>query len=412
MVSILPPNQSAGTLIGQGLGQGLASGIERGGNVGFQRALTREALQGLEQTAQRPGQSPFQLASQLIQATAGIPGAERYVGQLFPYLLTELQRGAAIGQSQGQMQGQPISPSAQMQPQGQASSKQVPQQGLEGGVLPRILTQDEILARASSIPGKGIQESIADIEAQNQLAVTQRKLAEKKAESSGIPSQEIPEFMQVGQQFAGERNLDSWYTKTADKFKEYKSAKDALDRAFIPGIGTGIKEKLKGAFVPSLLLGNEDSRQKAIKNLHPTFKRLSDMGFENYARQKLAGEHLSPAEIAEVAHPIPSELVKSLNSLPQASRFPSAKEVGKLEDFIRKNMGTNVSPLALRNKLWDKGYNWEDIAQAFKNATNPKDLTTWQTTEMTDVESNPPLQSLSEIFREWGRIPAFIRGSK
>lgn len=96
MVQILPPPTNVGTQLGQALSQGLQQGLP----MGIQRGMLQKALGGLENLPQ--GSSPFQLASQLIQATAGIPGAERYVGQLFPLLLAQMQ-----GQS---VQGVPPAP--------------------------------------------------------------------------------------------------------------------------------------------------------------------------------------------------------------------------------------------------------------------------------------------------------------
>lgn len=89
MVTILPPKVDAGQLVGQGLGQGLGQGIARGAEIGFQRNLVRNSLQPLKNLP--PDTTPAQLASYIIEATAGIPGGEKYAGTLFQTLLPTLQ---------------------------------------------------------------------------------------------------------------------------------------------------------------------------------------------------------------------------------------------------------------------------------------------------------------------------------
>ena len=434
-IQILPPPTSGSNLIGEGLRQGLASGIERGSNIGFQRKLTQEALQNI-----KPGASAFDVASNLIQATAGIPGAERYVGQLFPLLLQQMQNknafdpdnvNAPSGQTNQSNQplekepGQYVStqgmqqPNRQIQPgQGQAQPQGQNQnfQNLEGGVLPRILTPQEIQAQASRMQMPP-EQALSLVNSINQNNINQRSLAEGKALQSGVPAEELPEFMQAGQEFAGERNLDSWLTKTGERYKEYKSAKNALDRAIVPGFLRGAAEKGKNLNLASMgLLGGlvrgGEFRDKALERIHPTVKRLVDMGFENYARQKLANEHLSPTEISEAIHPLSDEKKASINSFPQASKIPEPIREQRLQKFIKDNVDRNTSLLAMRHKLWEKGYDWQEVANVMRQSLNPNELSRWQNTELTDVETQAPKQSLSEIFRDYGNWIDFIRGNK
>lgn len=102
MVQILPPRQSTGNLIGQGLGQGLASGIERGSQIGLQRNMLQNSLKEAESIAQDPNTTPIQRNLALLKAFAGIPGSERYVGQILPLL----NQQAAFNQKGGGGQGE------------------------------------------------------------------------------------------------------------------------------------------------------------------------------------------------------------------------------------------------------------------------------------------------------------------
>lgn len=88
MVTIGPPKYNVGTQIGKAGGEGLKQGM----NQGFQRGMLQSALKKVEGLGAEGNEAtPFELASALMSATAGIPGAERYVGQLFPLLLAQLQ---------------------------------------------------------------------------------------------------------------------------------------------------------------------------------------------------------------------------------------------------------------------------------------------------------------------------------
>jgi len=84
----LPAQPSASNQIGQALGAGLSSGIEKGADVGFQRGMLQNALKGLENIPTET--TPGQLAQKIMFATAGIPGAERYVDPLYKSLMTDL----------------------------------------------------------------------------------------------------------------------------------------------------------------------------------------------------------------------------------------------------------------------------------------------------------------------------------
>src|ERR1700677_4167022 len=89
-IQILPKPTSLGAEVGGALGQGIAKGSEQG----IQRGLVQHALGQLGDLP--PNASAFDVAKSLISATAGIPGAERYVAQLFPSLLQAAQRRSLL----------------------------------------------------------------------------------------------------------------------------------------------------------------------------------------------------------------------------------------------------------------------------------------------------------------------------
>lgn len=150
MVQILPPKTNLGSQVGQSLAQGLQQGMQQG----FQRGMLQQALKKIEGLGQtQPGQketSPFELASALISATAGIPGAERYVGQLFPLLLSQLQN-QKFGEIPSAGGGMPGAPN-----QGQGISPQmganVQQEGAPQAQPQPISTQNQLTQMKNSLP--------------------------------------------------------------------------------------------------------------------------------------------------------------------------------------------------------------------------------------------------------------------
>lgn len=416
MVQILPPKTNVGTQIGQALGAGLAEGS----NIGFQRGLIQNALKGLENVPK--GTTPFQLASKLLQATAGIPGAERYVGQLFPHLLTSLQSQAAFGNQPGQpseqqaasfggqfAQGVPGTYGATAQELTPSAQQEVG--GAPGGILGSVIPQDQINQQAQQYAqqtGTGLEGATRMQQyllGKNQIALQQRAQAEQKASDLGVPADEIPAFMQLGQKHQNAKTFDDWARSTNRDYREYKNLSKSLDSVIYPGITRGV------LFGPSV-------RESRLKEIDNTVKRLVNLGFEPEVRSKLSESGLSPAEVEERIHPFSRETKIELQKLPhQGPAFQSeeslSKKEEKLKDFMQKNVTNDTSLLALRNRLWqDKGYDWKRIAKVMNEAIDPSRLTAAQTNELGILEREPPRQSLQRIFRDWGSFLQAAKGQR
>ena len=116
-------------------------------------------------------------------------------------------------------------------------------------------------------------------------------------------------------------------------------------------------------------------------------------------RQKLAAEHLSPTEVEERIHPLSKETASKLSSFQPAGKLPEKVKQQKLSSFFKDNITPGVSLLVLRDKLTkDKGYNWEEIGPAIRDAQlQGVKLTPEQNTEMTELETQPPRDSLLNI---------------
>lgn len=403
MVQILPPKTDLGTAIGTALGSGLNQGIQQGTNVGFQRGLLQNALKGLENLPQNS--TPYQLASALMQATAGIPGSERYVGQLFPLLLGQLRSQQAFGQESQQPEN--FSKQFSQQPQGNAPTPT----SQPGGILGSVIPQDQINAQAQQYAqstGTGLEGATQMqnfLKGKNETALQQRALAEQKAADLGVPQDEIPLFMQIGQKHQNAKTFDNWVRDTNRDFKEYKNLSKSLESATYPG------------FVRGLIAG-PSVREGRLKQLDNTVKRLVDLGFEQEVRQKLTTSGLSPTEVEERIHPFSPQTKMELQKLPSPrpnilSSQSASKNDEKLSEFLQKNVTPDTSLLALRQRLWqDKGYDWQKISAIMNQALDPNKLTTAQVNELGILEREPPRQSLSYIFNDWGNFLRTTKGEK
>lgn len=385
MVTILPPRTDVGSNIGAGLGQGLGQGIARGAEIGFQRRLVQNAIKGLENLPK--DSNAFQLASQLIQATAGIPGAERYVGQLFPLLLTQMQGGKI--------------------PEGQATAREG-QLGGEGYLGSAPLTQPQKLAfakelnRTQGIPltdAVNIADTLSKGSEQS-LAYIKNNLVEQ-----GVKGDELIYAMQMAQRDKA-NDPNQVIKNTMLGLDELRS----LERGSPPGaVRAGVN--LLGGPIAKIISGRE-TRDKAIGRIKPVVDRLLEKGYDPIVRGKLSQMGFSPTEIQEIINPLSKETANKLNAFPSPSKDFSKNEES-IADFMLKNLKPNDSLLLLRRKLWkDKGYDWRQVNEGFRIAReNGLQLSPEQDRELGEF-ATPPRDSLLDIFYNAGRFFGSLKGEK
>jgi len=444
MVHVSTPRPSLGEALGNAIG-GLGGQIA---GQEYNRSRTRQDIDRLRQNSQNA--SPLDLAFNLTEAMALNPAIARGIGPLAQTLLPMMRankmfpEGGQSGmqnQPPGQIsQGMDLSTGAQNAP-GQAQNQPIqgeanPQPPTTSGVLPRIMPAEEIQA-LSERAAREMGDPNAAItyqnyyNNQNQIAQQARQAAEQKAASLGVTPDEIPEFLQVGQQFGYEKDLDKWALKTQQAWDTYKNAKTKLDNADIPGWFRGLREGPK-------------ARETSLKRLEGTVQDLVKSGFENQTRNKLASEGLSPTEIEGLIFPMGTQIQKALDKFPKGT-FPKEEPAGKegylntkqptfisyeealekapkemevmqnrLSNFFKNNVNPDTSLLVLRHQLWnDKDYDWRQIGPAVRDAVQKGlKLSPKQQTELTELETQPPRQSIADVFKGYGRWIDLIRGNK
>jgi hypothetical protein len=367
------------------------------------------------------GTSPLKLATSLMGATAGIPGAERYVGQLFPLLLQQMQTQAALNPEGGGL------PSGQMQPgetpaQQGAQQQQEPIKGQQAlnieaegrkGFLSGYLPEEEInnQARAyaaqtnSGIEGYNLKRS--QMLKQNENIEKQRAQVEQRFLEGGGKQDQVPFYMQLASRAKG-RTAEEITRNTRPLFKKYENLTDSLENFSYPSI-----------FAPK-------GREERLARLQGISKDLIKLGFEDKVRGTLTTKGLSPTEISETIHPMPKETTKELNSIPEASRLHGIQGIGnvqkanefkdeKIKDFLAKNTNPNLSLLSVRHKLFEKGYDWQRVAGIMRNlyeGENAPQLTIEQIDELSTLQKEPPRDSLAYVFQDWSNIFNRMRGEK
>lgn len=186
MVNQLQPSSTLGTL----LGQGLQRGLEQGGQVQYQRNLIQNALEQAkkeifqqpkykldEQTNQPmkdamgrlisiqdgkevpidPSQQYLNKVFAIMKATAGIPGSERYLGQLFDILQRqEASKTIAGFDPRKDVEPEPIPQQDQSQIIDQNVATSAPN-------LPPPVTQEEFLKTfARTAPQAGLEKALVE----------------------------------------------------------------------------------------------------------------------------------------------------------------------------------------------------------------------------------------------------------
>lgn len=419
----LPPKVSAGTAIGEGLGAGLSQGIQKGSEIGFQRGMLQKALSELDKLPSNA--SPIEKTKYILNATAGLPDQGRILQAIAPLLIGQGRVENVFGGNQ-QPQNQNI-PNQPAPPQGLSTTinnaMQEPPKTL-GGFLPRIKTPQEIeefarnYARQYNDPAKYAEGKLI-AESENKTANAANEMIRARALSE-VPElqkhpERIPIFMQEAQKYSSLQDPNEIIQKARQSFKGVERELDVLQNGYVPGAFKGALKK----FIPitAAFTAGGQTREEAIRGLSGTYRNLAKKGFEEDARNILAQQHgLSPTEIEEIAHPLTPQNLSSLKSFPDANKIPSKLHEQRLQNFLRENINKDTSLLALRHRLWnEKGYNWQEIAQAMRAITegeNPIKLDPRQETEMLTVENDPPIQSLPDIFRGWGRPLEYLSGAK
>lgn len=344
------------TQLAMGAGQNIANVL--GEKLGYQRDRQRiqEAMKGLE-GMDAEGKSPFQLASALISATAGIPGSERYVGQLFPLLMQQMSSqkygqipppGAPGGmEATSGMQGAIPGTQQGAAPETQKATPPMTQSQLplqlpdpmvdpfagatEGidlgqGPIPKTYSEDQYRQVAQMYQKSGLDPSPAInlMQQQDQAARAKTQDLLTAAETTGrvaqIRRQAQEQFRGVlREQLPGLNETDLAVAETIAQKPQYQSIKNDKLRA----------EQVKKEFdqyqaaVRNFSKSSERQNTDQLlyntqkKNLSTYAKKMVESGQRDYAEQLLKQNGWGPVETSEILNPLPEKVVSGFKNLPK-----------------------------------------------------------------------------------------------
>lgn len=443
MTTILPAERGPWDVISKSLGQSLENSLPQV----IQRRQGLDALSRAEAEIAQAGNDPYKIAMAFARAGAVNPSLERSLGPLMQTAMQggKVNRAFPSGQTPAPTTSEGTIQPDQLNNEISPTPNNIPQPYI-GAPLPNIssfatptpfniMTPQDIdaesqrYAQAVNDPNQ-YQFRQAQLQNQNNAAQEQLAALQNLAANSDVRPDEMPRFMQVGAKF-DPRNPTEWLQNTKRAYKAVKSNDDKIQRAFIPGIG-------------SALLGRD--REAALKRLEKPVQDNVKLGLEQETRDYLADQYLSSTEIEELIHPLQPQTKKAISKMPDSflkndqsiskvGLYPAInnknrvmsyeealeknpdllmKDQNELANFFLENVTPESSLLTMREPLWkDKGYDWRQFGPAIREAEKRGlKLQQHQSTEMADIETQPPLQSLPDIFMDLDRIPSYLRGNK
>jgi len=434
-MQVLPSARGPWDVIGESIGHNLSQTLPGAVSQGYQRQLGLNALGQAEKDISGAEGDPYKIAMAFAKAGAQNPNLERSLGPLMQTAMQSAKVNRAYGQGDAPQRQNPNQTVPTPLDQNPPQTGQQPSNDYLAPSPFNLLTADDINQESERYAIKlndpsAYAQRQAELKNQNDIATQQRKSLEDLALKSNISPSELPMFMRVASKF-DPRNPTEWMVKAKREYQKAKNDFDKIDRTFIPGIGSG-------------LLGRD--RQVELKRLEPTVQDLVDKGFEQEVRTRLAEEYLSPTEISTLINPITPQQEKSISDVPRgffpldtgpsykkgfaeksSSPFTSYEKAlekapnemkamqNQLADYFMKNINPKTSIAGLSDKLIrDKDYDWRQIGPAIRQAVEQGNiqLEPFQSAELADIETQPPRDSLSHIFRSLDRMTSFIRGNR
>lgn len=418
MVQIIPPQTNLGSQIGQSLGQGLQQGLNQAIQQQYQRGMLQKALGKVRELGNQENADPVALMTSLMEAGAGIPGSERYIGALAPLLLGNLRTKQLYGEGEKASGEESLQPAAAFREASKFVEGEKPAGYLAAPMNPeQMQAYAERYANVMQTP-EAYDQGFSQAQRINQERLQSRQALQQAAVAQGITPDEMPRFMQSATEFQELNDLPAIERAAVDKTKQIRNQKEALRNINAPGSYQNLGG-IKQHFIPGMTLfkaltSKGKERQEALKGYSSLVKNLVNEGEEPYVRETLAKEiGLSPTEIEELIHPITEGILKNISKLPKGNQMNPKARKESLINFFRNNVGNDTSLLVLRDNLInEKGYDWKEILEAIHNAfPDGNSLTKYQQAEESAL-AQPPIQSLSQLFSPTPNLRGFLRGQK
>ena len=369
MVSILPNQRSPWDVIGSQIGQNLHQTLPGAVQQGYNRGQLQNSLGELSSIS-KSGGSPLEVTLAAMKAGAGIPGSERYLGQLIP-LLQQMSAANASGKVGFGQEGsgqprvhEPVEPMQQRQQlpgfAGQPNQNfptnlgpqnapgNLPQPATTGKVKPLRTPEEKRKdaiqgAKRSTAEGlpitpkeyleQFINPEEADKKSHNdeveserkQRVASQKNYGEKAVKAlekvhSGATAEQKSIFAKKGEEAASrgdsEAEIDRYLSKEADKFKNMMV--NVQKDMSAPRLHNMIARAANGTY--------KDLKQSG-DDLRSHLKPLLDLGLYDTARDLLSNQGYGPEERDAIINPLNERANIALNRI-SSSKKASNQGIG------------------------------------------------------------------------------------
>lgn len=434
MVSILPSARSPFDVIGADVGRALQGVLPGAVEKGYNRGMLQKSLEDIKNLPQKENASALDVLTSMMQAGAGIPGSERYMAQLYPLVLQQMQGKMAKDLPQPGM-GQP--PSQQLPSLEGATSSQfgadqqqqnlpiaLPEpafepyknelEGIDLGVGPVPKTyspeqyrevNEKYLASgmdpAPAIESMKLQDAVARQKLDDAIKATQTvgNIADLRAQQqeriraklrSHMPELSESDFAvaeRIAQrpEFRDIKNDNLRAQKVKQEYDLYQKAANNFSK---------VSERSNF---------NDAEYNRQIRNLGSDAKIMVRNGQRDLASQILSNNGWGPVEVSKILNPLDEQTTKSIQRMPNLKnpldnvtvtsddpRFENqadraiknrAELVNKYKTVIEDGFKTgsydpssNIQPgtslLQLRDEFMQKGGEWQEFEELVNNLVN------------------------------------------
>ena len=417
--------QSPQGRLAESLGQAIggAGGNYLGEQIAYQRNRGR-LQQALGEVGKGPksGSTPLQTTLSFLNAMAGIPGSERYVGQILPTIIQQAQ--AAGSQNVQYTPGEPQQTTRQPREQLSVPQRQplpnlrqggqdqinnffptnvgpqeapgnLPQAATEGLVkpvldAPQLFQEGKRIAAertANSMPtsvedGYKIAQAIneenklynREVEVERQARISAQEQYGNKAVEKltklmpGATDEQQAIFKKIGENIAGkgksEADIDRTLAKEATKFKNT-----------ISNIETDLSAPRSYNALQRKFLGTDKDFKQAAGDLRVKLKPLLDLGLYDTSRNLLEKLGYYPEERESIVNPLSDQSNAILNLIPEVQKEfvvpkdkfgpipkqePTANQIQNLRSTLSEvfKKDPNASLVLVRKAVEDRGYDW------------------------------------------------------
>lgn len=362
--------------LGQALGMGVARNFPDPQQL-VQKQMLSKAFQDFQKTSQNKNASPLDLSMSFLQSVAGIPGAERYVGQVLPLILqqAQAQRGSNIPEMAQPEPLQPqssgvISPNIILQGAqeqfGNFPEPDVDQSGLFSGTLeptalglgaiPNTYSPEAIQRAKSEDLAAGFPNSprATRMEEYNELS-RQRiaditRAAQTQSDLSTRAREANQAFETVLQDYVGKDPITLALASNISQEPEFRNIANDRIRAEkvkqkVDLLGANVEQFKKSSERPSPFGYNWKRYQDNFDKLPTVIKPLIDNGLRSQVDKILSDNGWTQIEKEQIMNPLGKQNLSKISSLPNFPTMGGFPGEDKVYDQTRKKWKNEIGNL-------------------------------------------------------------------